>query len=333
MLVFGLGACGESEPPALSVGPVSYTDEQLLGLSDSRRDLLVGLTALGLSVADSTTAELGQPQIAAWEDDRILDVLAAELTLEKNGVSDEELRGHYEGDPDWALTVQHLLVFSARWRPDEHRQAAHAKASRGRDLLESGAGFAEVEAELAEDGGAEAREGTLPASREADLVPEFWQAALVLEPGELSPVTETQYGFHVLRLLEREQVPFAEARSTVVREVAATIENPRAVLEAWAETRGGDDTSRRDAAVTEAGARGLELSYGDRAELLRRWETDVLSWSTAFGFRYGLFAEEVGQAALAALASTGQLADIARRELSAHLGTLREHYPVTSGTP
>ena len=46
---------------------------------------------------------------------------------------------------------------------------------------------------------------------------------LALEPGEFSPVTETQYGFHVLRLEDRQIVPFEEDRPAVVARVSALI--------------------------------------------------------------------------------------------------------------
>lgn len=328
-----LASCGEGDPPALTVGPVGFTQDQLLGLTDARREVLVGLTALGLAVADSTTAELGAPQISEWAEERLIDILAAELTLEKNGVADDVLETRYLLDPAWELSVRHLLVFSERWRPEAHREAAHAKAARGLAMLRAGSEFPAVEAALAAEGGAEAREGTLPPGREGAWVPEFWAAALALEPGQISPVTETQYGFHVLRLEAREQVSFEEARSSVVREVAPSIEDPQAVFGDWVVTHGDDPTSQRTAALTEARARGLSVPASDRAELLRRWETDVLSWSSVFGFTYGLSPEEVGQAALAGLARPGQLADIARSELARHAELLRARYPVVSGTP
>lgn len=295
--------------------------------------MLVGLTALGLAVADSTTAELGAPLLAEWADDRLVDVLAAELTLERNGVGDEVLRARYDVEPDWELTVRQLLVFSERWRPDAHRDAARAKAARGLEMLRAGSDFPAVEAALAEEEGHVVQEGTNPPSREGAWVTEFWSAAVALEPGELSPVTETPYGFHVLRLLDRRPVPFEEARSTLIREIAPEIESPRAVLDEWLSAQGGDDATRRAAALAEARARGLALVAADEAELLRRWETDVLSWSTPLGFRYGLSADEVGRAALAALAGSGQLADVARREVAPHLDMLRARYPVTTGTP
>lgn len=328
-----LAACADAEPPALTVGSVGYSEDQLLGLSDSRRDALVGITALGLAVADSTTADLGTQQIDAWADDVLLDILAADLTLEKNGVGDDQLRARYAAEPEWELTVRHLLVFSDRGLPEAEREAARALAARGLGMLQAGSDFPEVEAALTTEGGLLVREGTMPPARDGAFVPEFWGAALALRPGGLSPVTETQYGFHVLRLLDRTEVPFDEARSSVARRVARTFESPRAVYEAWGVGRGDDDASRRLAALQEARARGLSVPASDRLELVRRWETDVLSWSTALGFTYGLAPEQVGQVALAALAKPGQTADIARRELATHAELLRHAYPVTLGTP
>jgi hypothetical protein len=332
LLLVLLAACGD-EPPALTVGPVSYTEDALLGLSDTRRDALVGLTALGIAVADSTTATLGAPQIDAWADDLLIDILAADLTLEKHGVEDDVLRARYALDPDWELTVRHLLVFSDRGLPEAQREAARARAARGLQMLQAGSGFADVEAELTSEGGPLVRAGTMPPAREGAFVPEFWEAASALQPGELSPVTETQYGFHVLSLIDRADVPFEEARSSVARRVARSIENPRAVYEGWVVDLGGDDASRRAAALEEARARGLTVPASDRLELVRRWETSVLSWSIALGFAYGLTPDQVGQAALAALATPAQTADIARRELASHAEMLRAAYPVVVGTP
>lgn len=319
LLVVVATACG-SEPPALRVGPVEYTEEELLGLSDARLETLIGLTALGLAVADSTTAELGASRLAEWTDDRLIEILAAELTLEKHGVGDDVLEARYRLDPDWELTVRHMLVFSERWRPEEHREAAEAKVARGLAMLESGSDFAAIEAALAAEEGHVVREGTMPPGREGTWVPEFWSAALALRPGQLSPVTETRYGFHVLRLEERRRVPFEEARSAVARDVAASIESPGA-------------PPRRAAALAEARERGLVLTPADEAEILRRWEDQVAEWAFALGFTYGLTPEGVGRAALAALARTGQNADIARRELAGFADLLRARYPVHVGTP
>lgn len=334
LLILVLLACGESAPPALTVGPVSYTEDQLLGLSPSRRASLANLTALGLSVADSSFVEVGEPLVARWEEDRLLEILAAELTLEKNGVEDAVLEARYLTDPDHELTVRHILFFSERWRTDDERTAAREKAGRALEQLRSGADFAETAAALSEEPGAVGRQGLLTPGREGAWVDEFWAAASALEPGEISPVTETQYGYHILRLEDRQVVPFAEARSRLAREVADRIEDPRAVLATWMDgaAPGGDEAVRRERALEEARSRGLAVPEGEQAELARQWDDVVYRWSASLGFTYGLGAKGVAAAALNALARTAQGATIARDEVDAHGDLLRARYAMTGAS-
>jgi hypothetical protein len=327
-------ACGEPAQPAVTVDPVSFSRDRLLGLSDERKTTLAQLTAFGLAVADSTTTELGAPLVARRAEDRLIEIFAAELTLERNDVGDDVLGAQYLTNPQWELTVRHILFFSERWRPAEHRSEARAKAVRALEALSEGADFAETAASLSEEPGAEGRQGLLTPGREGSWVPEFWAAAVALEPGEISPVTETQYGYHILRLEDRQVVPFTEARSAVARAVADQIEDPGAVLEAWLEGQGiNEEEAGRTAALEEARRRGLTVSPAERDELERRWEDQVYQWAAALGFRYGLAPAEVAEAALVALADPAQGADIARRELAGHEDLLRARYDMHVAAP
>lgn len=332
-VVAGASACSGPPEAALTVGPASYTADQLLGLSETRIASLAELTAFGLSVADSTTAALGQPLVDEWLDDRRIAILAAELTLERHGVDDDVLEAHYLRNPRWELVVRHILFFSERWRAPQHRAEAEAKARRAMDALRAGADFASTAAELSEEPGAEGRQGLLTPGREGSWVPEFWAAALALEPGEISPVTETQYGYHILRLEDRRVVPFSEARSTVARAIADEIDDPEAVLTEWmaGETAAPEDGRAR--ALAEAARRGIEVPEGERAELSRAWDDVVYRLSTSLGFRYGVSVEAVQAAALSALANAAQGAGLARTELSSYRHLLEARYPIRgSGT-
>ncbi|HSG07775.1 MAG TPA: peptidylprolyl isomerase [Longimicrobiales bacterium] len=270
LILFLLTGCGDPEPPAILVGPVSFTEDQLLGLSPSRRLALAHLTAFGLAVSDSSTAELGAPLVSRWEDDRALEIFAAELTLQKNGITDDVLEARYLTDPDHELTVRHILFFSERWRTAGERAEAKAKAEKALELLRDGADFAQTASQLSEEPGAEGRQGLLTPGRKGAWVDEFWAAASGLAVGEMSAVTETQYGFHILRLEGREVVPFGEARSRIARDVADRIEDPRSVLAGWEDGRALDL-----ALVEESLARAPALETGDA---LARWSDGALTF-------------------------------------------------------
>ncbi len=328
-LLVALASCGSEPPPALTVGPLAWTESDLLGLSDARRRTLADLAAFGLSVADSSTSALGALLVQEWVDDRRIEILAAELALEANGIGDDVLEARYLTDPRWELVVRHILFFSERWRSADHRAEAEAKARRAMDALRAGADFAETAAALSEEPGAEGRQGLLTPGREGSWVPEFWAAALALEPSEISPVTETQYGYHILRLEDRRVVPFEEARSAMVRRLATQIADPPVVLDAWLAQEGATDDDRRALTLAEAGRRGIQLADGERAEVARRWDDIVYRLSTTLGFRYGASPAQVAEASLAALSDPAQGANLARSELAEHRSLLEARHPAS----
>ena len=306
-LTFAIGACGEDEPPALSVGSVSYSANELLGLTAERREALATIAGLGLAIADSSVEELGAPLVDRRADERLLDLLRADLTVESAGIDGAELERRYGADPDWELTVRHILFFSERFRSPERRRAAEEKAGRALRLLRDGADFAETAAMLSEEPGAEGSQGLLEPGRRGSWVEEFWSAALELEPGEISEVTETRYGYHILRLEAREPLPFADGRSELVESIAAGLGSLAELT-----LNSPDDTA---AALAQAERRELTLPAGARKRLMDEWIADARYWSEALGFTRNLTPEGVAAAALAALGLPAQNAVIARNEL------------------
>ncbi|HEX7117264.1 MAG TPA: peptidylprolyl isomerase [Longimicrobiales bacterium] len=245
-----LGACGaDAPPPALVVGGVPYAELELGVLSPQQLEELAELTAFGVAVAAGELERVGAPFIERERQALLLQRLAAEVSVREAGLDEAGLRARYARDPEYELVVRHLVIVSERWRPDEHRAEARARAEAALRRIRAGEDFAAVAAEVSEEPGADRRGGLLRPGREGTWVPEFWAAASALEPGEVSGVVETEYGFHVLRLEERRVIPFEEVRTKVLGRLIDLTE-AAAQADAWAAREA--ENVRVDAAAAAA---------------------------------------------------------------------------------
>jgi len=321
--VLAAAACGGGDPVAFTVAGVDFTETELLGLPDERRGLLAELTAFSAVIADERVGELVQPWVDSARVAWLWTQLQAEARIDSAGVSDEVLRSRYTTAPEYELTVRHLIVFSERYEPPEVRAEAQVKAVAALDRIVAGEPFAQVAAEVSDEPGAESREGLLNPGRQGAWVPEFWAAASALDIGEVSGVTETQYGYHVLRLENRVTVPFEEARSSVVRDVA-TLMGP---LDA--------PTPTQDEVLARAEVAGLTAPASALDRLTAQWIVDVLGQAEQLGIPERPARSRVKEFAWAALSRGGQNAGLARRAVASwHIELDRIHpIPETSVAP
>lgn len=72
-----------------------------------------------------------------------------------------------------------------------------------RSQIVGGADFAETAKMFSEDYGSGRLGGDLGYMNKGDLVPEFESAALKLKPGQISEPVESQFGFHLIQLIDR----------------------------------------------------------------------------------------------------------------------------------
>lgn len=89
------------------------------------------------------------------------------------------------------------------------KQEAQAKLNDIRARIQAGEDFEKLAKEFSQDPGSAAQGGYLGFFKRRELVPEYEAAALRLEPGQLSPIVESQFGFHLIQLIERKGETFS----------------------------------------------------------------------------------------------------------------------------
>src|SRR5689334_25409855 len=105
------------------------------------------------------------------------------------------------------ISAQHLLVMyegskSAPKSIKRTREEARARATEALDAIKRGQDFDKVVSAYTDEPGGAARRGALGKFTRDRMVKAFSDAAFALEVGEVSPVVESPFGFHVIRRLE-----------------------------------------------------------------------------------------------------------------------------------
>lgn len=137
-------------------------------------------------------------------------------------VSEEAIRKFYDENPAQMrqpdrLELSHILKMVAPDATPEVKQAAAAAIETVLEQARAGADFAQLAREHSEDPGSAQNGGELVIGR-GETVPPFEQAAFALEPGGLSSVVETQFGFHIIKLaqkIEGQLVPYEQVQPRI----------------------------------------------------------------------------------------------------------------------
>ena len=104
--------------------------------------------------------------------------------------------------------VRHILLMTMD--PDTRAplptNAVAAKRKQIEDLLkraQAGEDFATLAKQYSDDKQSAVNGGELPKFSHGEMVPEFESAAFALQPGQLSDVVTTMYGFHIIKLIDK----------------------------------------------------------------------------------------------------------------------------------
>ena len=177
------------------------------------------------------------------KDNMIQQLLEAEV-ISKITVTDEEAQAYYDEQKEQfqeaeQVQASHILIQVAQDASDEEKQVARQKIDDVLALAKEGKDFAELAKEYSE-GPSKDQGGDLGFFPRGAMVPAFEEVAFALNEGEISDVVETQFGYHIIKMMAKKdarEVPFEEVKEQLKQglqqqktgnEVKAWVENLKA---------------------------------------------------------------------------------------------------------
>ncbi len=138
-------------------------------------------------------------------------------------VSDDMLKQQYQANiqqyqvPN-RVHVQHILFMTVGKTTDAEVEEVKKKAEDVLKQVKKGGKFEDLAKKYSEDPGSKDKGGDLSWITQGQTVPEFEKTAFSLSPGQVSDLVKTQYGFHIIKVLEKETAhtkPFEEVKDSL----------------------------------------------------------------------------------------------------------------------
>lgn len=181
---------------------------------------------------------------------------------------DKQVRTIYKAEPERftapaEVHARHILITGTD-------DAARSKAEKILADLRAGADFEQLAREHSADPGSAAKGGDLGFFPKGKMVPAFEKAAFALKKtGELSPVVQTPFGFHIIRLEGRKPAtvkPFDEVKDELRAETIAKLKNDARKKEVErVRALGQGDATALEAFIAEQKAKAESSAKADTA--------------------------------------------------------------------
>ena len=203
-----------------------YITDQLKKASKEQLDMLNQQLAMqGKNINQHIDAMVANPAVQKG----IAKMMFAEQTYLKNiKVSEADAKKYYDANPDMfkspadpegSVRASHILVKVDPKADDAAKKAALAKINDIKAQLAKNPALFETLAKSSSDCPSGKNGGSLGAFAKGQMVPEFEAAAFALQPGKISDIVTTQFGYHIIRRdasKGADTVPFAEVKERLI---------------------------------------------------------------------------------------------------------------------
>jgi foldase protein PrsA len=169
-------------------------DQELINQVAKKEGFAVTPAEIDTNLAEIVTQMGGQTELDAWMKSSLFTTEELRQTISDQLVVEKVFNKVSESVPTTAEQVhaRHILVATK-----EEADAVLARLAKGED-------FAKVAAEVSLDTGSASTGGDLGFFPKGAMVPEFEAGAFALQSGQTSQPVQTDYGFHIINLIERD---------------------------------------------------------------------------------------------------------------------------------
>jgi len=242
-------------------------------------------------------------------------------------VSDDELKVQYQQDilqyqvPN-RVHVDHILLMTVGKTPAEVEEVRKKAEDVLKQANKKGTNFEELAKKYSEDPGTKDKGGDLGWITQGQTVPEFERVAFSLPKGSVSDLVKTQYGFHIIKVLDKET-----AHTKTFDEVRDSIRTP--LMLSKADKQAADIADKLSAAIRQSNkvslddlAKQFHLTVGETRPVSA---TDpILELGNSKEVKDAIFGQRPDELSLPIHTDRGYLIVLVRGVLPAHQGTLEE---------
>ena len=205
------------------VDSVMVSDEEVKADLDQRFSMMVAQVGSEEKIKEyynKTIDELKEEMKESIHDQLVIRRMQAEITSGIT-VTPKEVKAFYNKIPQdslpfYSTEVEVAQIVKKPILSDVSKAAAEQKLFDLKTRIEKGESFEDLAKLYSEDPGSAMNGGDLGYRKRGELVPEFEGVAMTIKEGEISDPIESDFGFHLIQLLERRGNEF-HARHILVK--------------------------------------------------------------------------------------------------------------------
>ena len=271
------------EPVYRSEFEYSYNKNNSEGVIDKKSveeyvDLFVNYKLKVAAALDAKydTLQSFKDEFAQYRDQQVKPMLVTDEDVEA------EARNIYDQTvtqigPDGLIQTAHILIRADQQASQAEWDAAKQRADSVYNALQAGADFAELAKTVSQDPGSARQGGLLPFVQHGQLVKEYEDAAFALQPGEMSGVVQSAFGYHIILMKERKMMePFEFHHDAIIKFIEQRNLRDRIADQKVQKMVEESNGALTEAALMEQKADELSVNDSDLKNLIREYHDGLL---------------------------------------------------------